>query len=115
MTPHQEALWASVEHWLQNWEDPDTAHPMGDDCPCCQEYHDEAYEGDHGCEECPISQYTGKGDCDGTPWNEARNTWRKYLDRIASDPKNIPTKEEVQVAFEAEYRFLVELALGELK
>lgn len=109
MTSHQEeALWASIEHWLENWQDPDQANPMGDTCPCCEAFYDA-----HGCKRCPIYQHTGESDCDGTPWDQARNTWRKYL--TASDPKNRPSREEVQASFEREYRFLVELALGELK
>ena len=103
---HIEKLWASAEHWLENWQDPITARISSEDCPCCQAYYND-WE-DEGCFDCPIFRYTGEHDCHGTPWSEAHDAYRLS----GFNPKAVKMTRE---AFEAEYRFLVELALGELK
>jgi hypothetical protein len=97
-----EALWASVEHWLENWEDPLRAKIFGDDCPCCALWSSDE---EMDCVGCPVMEHTGKPDCFNTPWYAAHDE-RRLL--CPSDDMR-----GVLRAFAAEYRFLVELALGE--
>jgi hypothetical protein len=94
----------SIDHWERMYSDPDgDEEPFADDCPLCQEYMDDevAYfwlngltasevgelMAEHGsacfddlearlaCDNCPIAQYTGSGQCKNTPYTQARNKW----------------------------------------
>jgi hypothetical protein len=87
-----EALWLSAEHWLENWQHAsgDRTKPWATDsisCECCNLYIDA------DCVGCPISEYTGKKDCKGSPYAN--------------------TRRQSPFSVELEYRFLVCLALGE--
>jgi len=63
------ALQHSIEHWAdmlkpENWQGVEEPRAMF--CACCK-----AFE----CEDCPICQYTGQDDCEGTPFYDARTAW----------------------------------------
>jgi hypothetical protein len=97
-----EALWKSAEHWLwDNCLGSLSDHSISETaCACCNLWHDPF------CEGCPISQYTKKVDCGDT-----------FYDLAASRMEAVSLADEYEPAFleaaEAEYRFLVSLALGE--
>ena len=111
----RKALWASAEHWLNNWQDPENASTDGDDCPCCQEFYDHAATVDTGCRDCPIYQYTGLPECEGTPYYHAREAKISLGKGFYSfGTEEMSAVDVTREAFEEEYRFLVELALGEL-
>ena len=110
-----EALWASAEHWLENWQDVKNASSSGVDCACCEEFYSEQYlEGKYEyiplgpCSGCPIAEYIENDECRGTPWSNAAEAITSYRGSF-----NTMTEEEVQGKVEKEYRFLVSLALGE--
>lgn len=109
-----EALWASAEHWLENWSYPKGANIYGDFCPCCQEFMYGKVPRDGVCTECPISQWSGQPLCEGTPWENAAEIFQAYKKNPGfNTPKFTRHLERLRTAFEAEYRFLVRLALGE--
>ena len=107
----EELKWATVEHWLDIWQranagEFDNAEPGAipsgaGDCAYCQKY---AIGGLATCLECPVARHTKKTGCVGTPWvrvNEI-NSWTKPM----------PCRHTALVeAVEAEYVFLVEIAL----
>lgn len=96
-TEQLEALWGSAEHWLANWQNPKTATIGVENCPCCNLYWNSL------CEGCPIFLHTGIDSCDETPYREATTDINNTINYGYTYRYNI----------EAEYRFLVELALGE--
>ena len=94
-----QALWASAEHWLENWQ-PSRAQKdfkLGCRvCPCCTLQTKRAEISGIDCfasPGCPIAMYTAFDSCEKTPYYEVN--------------KLIPETVEL------EYRFLVCLALGE--
>jgi hypothetical protein len=96
-----EALWLSAEKWMLIWQGK-----QGDkgraDCACC-ELATRRNGFSISCLYCPILRHTGVNDCRGTPymeWTGAAVKW--WL------PANAPEK---KAAAEAEYRFLINLAL----
>jgi hypothetical protein len=101
----RELLWASAEHWLENWENPENARIYADDCPCCEKYYEPSAPEDENCDGCPIAQYTGERYCANSPWSKV-NGFRKTRNRSANSIR-------YKSAIEEEYRFLVALALGE--
>ena len=108
-----EALWASAEHWLENWQDVENASSSGVDCACCEGVFSEQDDDDDPlgtCQDCPIAQYTNIDGCNGTPWHDAAQAIREVKGLVMF---KTTTKEEAMRAVEKEYRFLVSLALGE--
>jgi hypothetical protein len=60
------ALIESVNHWKDNIKkyDKGEGFPCGRSyCPCCIKFGQD-------CAGCPIRQYTGMTDCDGTPYDQ---------------------------------------------
>ena len=106
-----EALWASAEHWLENWQDVENASSSGADCACCEEVYNEQYDDDNllgPCQDCPIAQYMNTDSCNWTPWHDAAQAIREVKGVV-----KLTTKEDAMRPVEKEYRFLVSLALGE--
>ena len=107
----KEALWQSAWHWLENWEAAvdgrlNDVHIWGETCPCCKLWMDLSPFADIStCYGCPIQQFTGAHNCNGTPW--ARVNYQ-----FQSCKCDIDT-EDLEEACEREYKFLVCLALGE--
>ena len=103
------ALWQSVEHWLDNYENPMEARSHGEDCPLCRLYY-KGQENDEGefrnCLGCPIFEATDLENCWDTPWHPADYALHIYQLSPTTDDKPQTLR-----AIEAEYRFLVELAL----
>lgn len=99
-----QALWLSAEHWLKNWQDPENASAKAKDCECCNQFYD-SFVSEHNCHECPIYQFTGFNHCATTPYTSAEEA----IEEIQLYGFN----EERHEAIEAEYEFLVCLALGE--
>lgn len=98
-----ELLWASVEHWLENWQDPAKATMDDLNCPLCAEYLTTWST----CLGCPVMVDTGHEDCRETPWRAANEARRDYHYRW-----NEERYEALQAAIEDEYVYLVELALS---
>ena len=107
----EELKWATVEHWLDIWQRANAgefdnakpgAIPAGaKDCAYCQEY---AVDSPAICLGCPVARHTGKMGCMNTPWVRvhALNRWEELT----------PCRHTALVeAVEAEYAFLVEIAL----
>jgi hypothetical protein len=108
--PHErvalEALWASAEHWLDNWADPATANIYGSACPLCRLYNLDPTD-IQGCRGCPIFADTAQSDCWGTPWRGVQ------IASIDLDADNPGTVEYFRDAAQRMYAYLVELALRE--
>ena len=98
----QEALWLSIEHWLKNWEKPESARIFTSDCECCNKFKEL-----NECWECPIKQYTGYDMCFDTPYSATLHTRNVWI--IKPSKENF---EKMRASFEREYAFLVQLALG---
>lgn len=70
----REALKASIVKWEQNLKfaqagDFDNVLTGWRDCPLCQIYADvDSAAGEWTCTGCPIQQHTGRGGCNGTPY-----------------------------------------------
>jgi hypothetical protein len=92
-------LWKGVEHWLENWADPEEARMTAHDCQLCTYFLHPQISTCHGC---PIYELTGFHLCEGTPW------------RRAFDMQARPFEEQ-RPAIALEYRFLVCLALGDIE
>ena len=96
MTPEATLLvWQSAAHWLENYQDPQTAKTDGESCPLCRAYADDT------CDECPVALVSGLDECENTPYLEASAATKSIMRPIDLAP------------IAAEYTFLVELALGE--
>ena len=101
-----EATWGSAEKWLKVWQgkEPDEG---AYNCPLCREFEITAPR----CRGCPVARVTGEYNCLDTPYE----TWMNLADELAVPgyPFRIyATLRQLKDAAEAEYRFLVELALS---
>lgn len=102
-----EALWASAEHWLDNYnlavkEDVSSIRIYGEDCPCCQFTEDR-------CGMCPIMETTTLPGCEGTPWvsvNKNVRDWKKKVYHSKAEHMRLVR------CVEDEYRCLVDIALN---
>lgn len=50
----------------------------GDNCALCEEFYEDLYG--NPCANCPVSQKTGKSDCQDTPFNEWVHDQTRRLD-----------------------------------
>ena len=126
------AIWRSVEHHLENLQDPLEAWYEASKCACCQlrvtdprspAFRKRAYDVD--CEGCPIYLATGKRWCGGVAYREAYDAWRALLEEMFGAHANRYAPDErafreavfrEQAFHEAQtrlYQDLVEIALGE--
>ena len=104
MTKEQRELtWQSAGHWLDNYNHPHDAVTNASGCPLCTEYGNAFRRNEPACNGCPVMESVGNSDCVGTPWKEA------HLDILAL--QNDGGGDGRMDSAEAEYRFLVELAL----
>ena len=103
-----EALWASAEHWLELWEKVNSGLPLrmkdinSSQCACCQISPHLST-----CLGCPIAEYIGRPSCEGTPYVIVANIVFEYCRSY-----DYSLVEPLLAAVEAEYVFLVELALS---
>lgn len=95
------ALCLSIEHWYDNWKDPEHAEIYSSSCECCQLGRKSIYD-TVDCTPCPIAQFTKRNDCVETPWIDVYNSYTKK-------PWNTS---DMQKQMEAEYRFLVKVLLA---
>lgn len=86
-----DALTKSIEHWYYNWEHSPYIHTGAEYCECCIQF------ADNECEGCPISEYTGKVGCWGTPYYDVVNIEGTY---------------SLKATVLKEYQFLVEVLLS---
>jgi len=108
----QENLWISIDHWLDNWEHPETAVSSGDDCKLCNVYNDFTHE---SCSRCPVYELTGEIECRNTPWRDASMAIETYQNAIEAGHKGGPGEalyENARSDILVEYQFLVDLALS---
>lgn len=72
------ALKASIRHWEENAaaSTPQGVHIYGDRCPLCALY---AIHGSCSAT-CPVKGATGKNNCEGSPWEVARDAFWKRKD-----------------------------------
>ena len=97
-------IWASAEHWLNNWKNPTRAVIHSAACPLCRVFIEGYPFSVNTCIDCPVRSISGKRLCVGTPWEDA------YLAMYFQKEFDI---EVFRFAVEQEYRFLVCLALGD--
>ena len=96
------ALWQSIEHWHENWADPEEADIYGESCSLCHRF-DKDYCKTYSGEKCPVAIYTGRPDCKGSPWADVRDA---FADKDLGE--NI-TESELRGAMGKEIEFLVDL------
>lgn len=113
-TAELEALWASVEHWLDNWQTVVRIGSLPPDCidsnacPLCRLH---VYSESKGtawtdCSKCVIQRNTGKTGCNATPWNSVDSAIFAML-------RGETNADALERAILEEYQFLVGLALQE--
>lgn len=123
-----EALWASVEHWLENCELMMTDHsdnPMlwaelqfgESSCPLCQLYRTD------NCSAwrvpCPVKVDTGRTTCDGSPWDNVFAAYEVFMqtlwnvDRSKKRGRSTLNLARLNLAGAVlkEYQYIVKLAL----
>ena len=95
---HQlQALWASIEHWHENFFLETFAQIYADTCPLCKLNYD-------SCSTCPIALKTTKKLCRETPWQKVAN-----LKVDLSLKLNHETAENFRLTVLDEISFLVDL------
>ena len=106
----QQGIWESAGHWLGNWENPHEAVTGARGCPLCKKYGNAFLRDETTCCGCPVLEHTRLDRCQGTPW------LRAHLDvaAVQNDGGGGGRMEKAKESAEAEYRFLVELALSDL-
>lgn len=99
------ALAASIAHWEANVaaETPRETVTGRRHCALCSEFWLDV------CKGCPVREFTGKGGCRGTPYGDAENARREWMDR----QDEIKCKIEWKRAAAAEVEFLKSLQKGE--
>ena len=97
-----EALWQSIEHWLDNWNYPESGSSDCDSCALCDRFYRQPYK--DTCDRCPVADFSGDIKCSNTPWLYANKEIRAA--RVSGNCNKKP--------IEAEYAFLVDLAVGNL-
>ena len=99
---HAELCWASLAHWLENYQIAATTLNLprsaitGGACPLCQTF-DKLFCLSMENEICPIYLHTSFPGCTYTPWSHVHSE------------REIPHNPRLPDAVLAEYQFLVEL------
>lgn len=107
-----EALWASVEHWLDNWGIVVRTGSLpldcigGDACPLCRLHIRLPTFAYSDCSKCVIQRHTGEIECNATPWH-------KVSIAVHAMRNNEANADALEEAVLEEYQFLVDLALQE--
>lgn len=117
-----EAIWASVEHWLDLWERVAAGEVLikrdiqSNKCACCEYIalasHNES-RSPSACDGCPVKEYVGMSRCSGTPWASV-GTQIDEIKRIENDNGSI-LNGDIELLLdlvEDEYQFLVDVALS---
>lgn len=74
----RKALEESIAHWERMRDDPDCEEsPSGWNCACCTYSNSTLVDGGSTCDNCPISEFTGKTSCDGTPYDKAYDYYER--------------------------------------
>ena len=100
-TATREALEKSIQHWRENAE----AEAAGEaslgtqNCALCKMFFCGL------CKGCPISESTGTGNCDGSPYQNALIAHLGWVGR----PKSIARRDAFRTAARAELDFLISL------
>ena len=71
-----EALKGSIKKW-EDIVDGVGSDAGGTNCPLCRLYYSNGY-----CIKCPVSNNTGKGNCNGTPYAN----WAEHFDIVHDNP-----------------------------
>lgn len=111
MTPAERSMWTpeqivplceSIQHWLENWQDPLTAQSGSAFCACCNAVM-EPGESYPDCNRCPIGTVAGSENCEYTPWANAA---------LAIERAKMGNPYSLE-AIEREYVFLIEVLMIE--
>lgn len=94
------ALNGSIAHWLSNSKakTPADASTHGSACSLCDMF----LVPKTPCVDCPVSKYTGKMACDGSPYNNADRAWNEWQQN--PDDPDLATK--FRALATEEYEFL---------
>lgn len=109
----RKALWESIQHWLENWEDPRNAVTKSIGCPLCAAFLDATPH--LGCDGCPVKEASGFNYCDRTPWGAVS----KAKIRATGISWTLSSEEigrrhaDYILAIATEYQFLVDIALND--
>ena len=101
--------WSTVEHWLENWQDPHYAYIYSDQCAYCKEYMDKGPNigkimEKTTCDGCPVKERSGHDGCQNTPWVHCETG--AFFDEDDEDQVD-----GLVASIEEEYVYLVEIAL----
>ena len=90
------ALKKSVKHWQENFDSNNYLDIMiyDDDCPLCH-----LFGADDDCKGCPIRDYTGKPNCQKTPWNQVRNAHCNDLVETGTPSKKLKNAIKKELTF----------------
>ena len=92
------ALRESIAHWERNVaaEMPEDVSVSGEDCALCNAFVF-ANRGDSSdCEGCPVMEWMGQADCQGTPYYRAREAffaWRTNTTPATRDAWRVAAQE----------------------
>jgi len=92
------ALFASIEHYHENWRNPKEASVDSSDCACCNTFISFNY----ACGNCPINQAGYEG-CVDTPWVKCDDLLTEWTGEKVS-------KKRLRKAFKKEIEFLANIA-----
>jgi len=113
-----EALEKSITHWRANESADDITKVFiySDDCALCELFCVDTGEDTFYCKGCPVAE-SGEGYhglCEGTPWEKARDAFKKWLccsspPKMSNDPPEKSLRENFQNAAREEREFLESL------
>ena len=100
----REAILESIEHYKRMRDGTASRYerPSGDLCPLCRLFYASASE--IHCTKCPIRLWTGKPECEDSPWRDA--AWAYYRLYYAETFKIDELKEEWKKAANVMISFL---------
>ena len=103
------ALRQSIDHHVQNRDNPREANIYGESCPLCKHFT-EPYDITPACHLCPVMLKSGYESCWGTPWVYLKNAYL-YMKRL---DYGFHVVREFQLAEQGEIDFLISLLPDDL-
>lgn len=126
-----QVMWNCVENYLDKWQQcrshewdgkPTGRLPIYDtSCPACEIYlkkvdddeHEYTGNGETTCKGCPIFETSGSELCEGTPWVKMQAAFMRQKSQKDSEGKDYFPRSDLAYRVEAEYAYLVDIALEE--
>lgn len=126
-----QVMWNCVENYLDKWQQCRSHEwdlknsgrlPIYDtSCPACEIYLKKVDDGEHEytgnkettCKGCPIFETSGSELCEGTPWVKMQAAFMRQESQKDSEGKDYFPRSDLAHRVEAEYVYLVDIALEE--